>query len=63
MVAFLEIKGLVWVIILTTLGVGFGARTVALAKRGSDSKLIEGEEDPVLSLEGDDELLPAIEGE
>ena len=40
---------------------GFGAATVALAKR-ADRKLIEGEEDPVLSLERDDSP-PMLEGE
>ena len=40
---------------------GFSAGTVALAKR-ADRKLIEGE-DPALSLEGDDQPLPALEGE
>ena len=38
------------IVILTVAGVGFASGTVALAKR-SDTKLIEGEEESVLSLE------------
>ena len=49
------------VILYTLLGIGSATGTVALAKR-ADTKLIEGE-DPVLSLEGEDEPLPALEGE
>ena len=46
----------------TVLGIVSATGTVALAKR-ADTKLIEGEEDAVLSLEGDEEPLPALEGE
>ena len=49
------------IVILTVTGVGFASGTVALAKR-SDTKLIEGEEESVVSLEGEDEPLPALEG-
>ena len=48
-------------LILPILTAGLGSGSVALAKR-ADRKLIEGEDDPVLSLEGDDEPLPDLEG-
>ncbi len=54
--AFTAVLGphlLVEVIVLTVLGVGSATGTVALAKRGSEQKMIE----------ADDEPLPAIEGE
>jgi len=45
----------------TLLGAGFASGSVALARR-ADSKLIGGDEDPVLSLEGDDSPL-VLEGD
>jgi hypothetical protein len=50
------------IIFFTLMGIGSATGTVLLAKR-SDSKLIEGAEDPALSLGGEDEPLPALEGE
>jgi hypothetical protein len=51
------------VIIYTVLGVGSATGTVALAKRASGRELPEGDDDSVLNLEGEDESLPALEGE
>ena len=41
------------IVILTVAGVGFASGTVALAKRAGDTKLIEGEDDPLPALEGE----------
>ena len=41
------------VIALTVLGVGSATGTVALAKRGGEPKLIEGEDEPLPALEGE----------
>ena len=49
------------VIAFTLMGIGSATGSVALAKR-SDAKLIEGDDDSVPSLAGD-EALPALEGE
>ena len=49
-------------LILPILTSGLGSGSVAIAKRAK-TKLIEGEEDPRLSLEEDDEPKPALEGE
>ena len=48
-------------LIMASLSAGLASGSVALAKR-ADRKLIEGEEDPVLSLEGGDSP-PALEGD
>ena len=47
---------------IALLSAGVSSGSVALAKR-ADKKLIEGDDDSVLSLEGNDEALPALEGE
>ena len=44
------------------LGAGFASGSVALARR-SETKLIDGDEDPVLSLEGEDQPLLTLGGE
>ena len=49
----LGLPNLALTIVLTLAGIGSAAGSVALAKRASDTKLIEGEEDPLLSLEGE----------
>jgi len=56
--------GIIWdfVVVVALIGAGASAGTVAIAKR-ADRKLIEGADDSVESLEGDDEPLPALEGE
>jgi hypothetical protein len=48
-------------LIMASLSAGLASGSVALAQRG-EAKLIEGE-DQAPSLEGDDESLPALEGE
>ena len=52
-----------WWHFFTVLAVGSAAGTVALAKRARRRELMEGEDDSVLSLEGEEEPLPALEGE
>ena len=47
---------------MAVIGAGVSAGTIAIAKR-ADTKLIEGADESALSLEGEDELLPALEGE
>ena len=53
-----------WGAVLTValFSAGFSSGSVALAKR-SDAKLIEGADESGLSLEGEAEPLPALEGE
>ncbi len=52
-VAVLGVQHLAEVIVLTALGVGSATGSVALAKRGTETKLIEGDEGSLPTLEGD----------